>query len=284
MKRSATAASALRLNIYYAFTSLFLSPLHPFSPSPVHFPFRTPHSAVPICYTDMMRPMNSDWVRQHPFWAPLVVRWRNVVSASTKMPDRMMLWVDAVGSYLVCLGDEVALGQPAADGAAPEVPILGDLSRRHAVIRREGENYSIEAFRPVRVDGKSLSRSAPLWDGSTIELGDAVRMKFRRPHPLSATARLDFISRHRTQPSTNGVLLMADTCIMGAAGNSHVVAPRWQHEVVLFRQADELGCRTSAKITVDGTARKTGRCTLGARCRVEGEEFAFSLEPVAING
>src|SRR5262249_15720573 len=139
------------------------------------------------------------------------------------------------------------------------------------------------ALRPVNVDGKTVVHTAPLWDGSTIELGDAVRLRFRRPHPLSATARLEFISPHRTQPSTNGVLLMAEACIMGPAATSHVITPRWNHEIVLFREADELGCRTSAKITIDGTKKRAGRCILKAGSRVEGEEFAFSLEPLAIS-
>jgi hypothetical protein len=191
-----------------------------------------------------------------------------------------MLWVDAVGSYLVCSRDEVALGQPASGGATPDVPILGDLSRRHAVIRREGETYSLEALRAVRIDGKAVHGSALLWDGSTIELGEAVRLRFRRPHPLSATARLELASAHRTQPSTNGVLLMAEACILGPAGTSHVVTPQWRNEIVLFRQLDELVCRTSARITVDGTNRTAGRCVLKSRSRVEGEEFAFSLEPI----
>jgi hypothetical protein len=203
------------------------------------------------------------------------------VNGSTKMPDRLMLWVDAVGSYLVCRNNEVALGQPAGGGALPDVPILGDLSRRHAVIRREGETYSLEALRSVRVDGKVVNGTAPLWDGSTIELGSAVRLRFCRPHPLSATARLDFASPHRTQPSTNGVLLMADTCILGPGATSHVVTPQWQHEVVLFRQLDELVCRTSAKIMIDGTAKAAGRSVLRSGSRVEGEEFAFSLEPLS---
>ena len=119
----------------------------------------------------MLRPMENNWTGQRPFWWPLVARWRNAVNGSTKMPDRLMLWVDAVGSYLVCRNDEVALGQPAGGGAQPDVPILGDLSRRHAVIRREGETYSLEALRPVRVEGKIVNGTTPLWNGSTIELG-----------------------------------------------------------------------------------------------------------------
>jgi hypothetical protein len=104
-------------------------------------------------------------------------------------------------------------------------------------------------------------------------------MRFRLPHPLSATARLEFISPHRTQPSTSAVLLMAEACIMGSAATSHVPAAHWKHEVVLFRQAEELGCRTSATVQVDGVANQ-GRARLRPRSRVEGKEFAFSLEPI----
>jgi hypothetical protein len=227
----------------------------------------------------MMRPANNDFARWPLAWRPLMERWRNVVTSSTKMPDRFMLWVDAVGAYLVCLQNEIALGQPASAGATPDVPILGDLSRRHAVIRREGESYWIEALRPVQVDGRAVAHHTPLLEGSTIDLGAGVRLKFRRPHPLSSTARLEFASRHRTQPSTNGILLMAETCILGPAHTSHVVTSNWEHEVVLFRKADELCCRTSAKIRIDGMAWRGGNA-LKPRSRVEGEEFAFSLEPV----
>jgi hypothetical protein len=210
------------------------------------------------------------------------MRWRDVVTSATKMPDRFLLWIDAVGGYLVCMKNEVALGQPASSGAMPDVPILGDLSRRHAIVRREGETYTIEPLRDVRVNGKKVQSTAPLLEGSTIDLGSGVQLRFRLPHPLSATARLEFISPHRTQPSTNAVLLMADACIMGSAATSHVAASHWKHEVVLFRQAEELGCRSSAKITIDGVAN-AGRAKLRTRSRVEGTEFAFSLEPISGN-
>jgi hypothetical protein len=198
--------------------------------------------------------------------------------SSALLPERLLLWVDGVGGYLICLQDEIVLGQPSAE-ANPDVPILGDLSRRHAVIRREGEGYAIEAIRRVRVEGRDVNKSAPLFDGSMIELGEGVRLRFSKPHPLSNTAKLEFISRHRTQPSTDGVLLMADSCILGPARTGHVVANRWEHEVVLFRKGSELGCRTTAKISVDG-ANMQGRCMLRPKSRVEGEQFAFALEPL----
>jgi hypothetical protein len=189
----------------------------------------------------------------------------------------MLLWVDSVGGYLVCLKNEIVIGQPSSD-ANPDVPILADLSRRHAVVRREGEGYTIEAIRSTKVEGRAVNGTAPLYDGSAIELGDGVRLRFVKPHPLSNTAKLEFVSRHRTQPSTDGVLLMAESCILGPAKTSHVLANRWEQEVVLFRKGTELGCRTSAKISVDG-ANKQGRCMLRAKSRVEGAEFAFAIEP-----
>jgi hypothetical protein len=176
------------------------------------------------------------------------------------------------------LRDHVVLGQP-APGAQRDIPILGDVSRRHAIIRREGEAYTIEAMRPVSIDGRAVRRAAALADGNTIELGEGVRLRFCVPHPMSATARLEFVSRHRTQPSTDAVLLMAETCLLGPATNSHVVAPGWKHEIVLYRHDGSLACRSAAAITVDGATRR-GRSILQNRSRVEGEEFAFSLEPL----
>ena len=114
--------------------------------------------------------------------------------------DKFLLWVDAVGGYWVCLGDAVTLGQPVPSGAA-DVPILGDLSSRHARIRRDGEGYLVEALRDVRVDGRRVDNVASLSEGSTIQLGEGVRLVFHRPHALSATVRLDFASHHRTQPT-----------------------------------------------------------------------------------
>lgn len=229
----------------------------------------------------MIRPLNNDWPRWRFTQWPCVARWRNALSGPTALPDRLMLWVDSVGGYLLCLRDEVSLGRP-AEGGTPDVPILGDLSRRQAILRRQGEGYAIEAVQAVRLNGQPVQRTAPLWDGSLIELGEGVRIRFCRPHPLSATARLEFLSGHRTQPSTDGVLLMAESCILGPATSSHVVTPRWRDEVVLYRQGGQLRCRTATKILVDGAACQD-RSVLRPRSHVEGDEFAFSLEPIVEN-
>ncbi len=203
-----------------------------------------------------------------------------------RQTGKFMLWVDAVGGFRVCLGDEVTLGQPVRSGAV-DVPILGDISSRHARIRRDEEGYLIEAFREVRLDGRPVDKLAALADGSQITLGQGVQMVFRRPHALSATARLDFASHHRTQPSADAVLLMADSCILGPSPYCHVVCRDWTEEVILYRHFEpgraeldeQLYCRTAGLLTIDGVpCRGRGRVTPNSR--VEGEGFSLNLEEI----
>jgi hypothetical protein len=199
-------------------------------------------------------------------------------SPNAERADSFMLWVDAVGGFWVCLADEVILGQPARCGTA-DIPILADISSRHARIRRDGEGYLIEAIREVQVEGRRVDRLASLSHGNRIVLGERVRLVFRRPHALSATARLDFESHHRTYPSADAVLLMADSCILGPHSRSHVVCPDWPHEVVLYRHDEELYCRTSGDYEIDGVpCRGRGRITRNSR--VGGEGFSLKLEEI----
>ena len=195
-----------------------------------------------------------------------------------RRPPRFILWVDGAGGFWVCLGETVTLGQPAVAGCA-EIPILGDLRGRHARIRRDGEEYLIEALGEVRLDGRAVEQVGLLSDGCTVQLARSVVLCFRRPHPLSASARLDFLSGHRTQPSVDAVLLMADTCVLGPKPHSHVVCRLWDDEVVLFRQGDELFCRGQRPFSVDGSAA-VRRARIRENSSVVGETFSFSLEPI----
>jgi hypothetical protein len=198
------------------------------------------------------------------------------VPATMPTADRFLLWIDALGGFLVCLSDEVVLGRAGVSTAA-HVPILADVSARHAVIRRDAEGYWLEPVRSVRVDGRPIERPTTLADGQMIELGDSVRLRFRRPHPLSATARLESVSFHRTQPAADGILLMADSCILGSHAQSHVVLPELDADVVLFRQGPGLACRTAGSLRIDdAVCQQRGRLTL--QSRVVGDNFSFTLE------
>jgi hypothetical protein len=209
----------------------------------------------------------------------LADRFRGLLTmdlGGTTQSDKFMLWIDSVGGYWVCLGDKITFGQPGTSGNI-DVPILGDISPRHAQIHRDGEGYLIEAIRDVRVDGRPVRPTAYLHDGCRIDLGESVRMVFRQPHALSGTARLEFVSRHRTQPSADAVLLMADSCVLGPKRHCHVVCRNWQHEVILYRHDDNLYCRTEGSIKIDGISFKD-RGQITRNSHITGEGFSLTLE------
>lgn len=192
--------------------------------------------------------------------------------------DRRMVWVDSVGGFLLCLDNEVTLGQPVGEtSSGPTVPILADISRRHAVLRREAGSYVLEPLGPTFVDGQPITGPMVLTGECTIGLGESVRLRFEKPHALSLTARLTVISGHRTTPSADSVLLMADSCVLGAESHCHVRCRGWKENVILYRQAGEIYCRSKRPLRAnDSPASEAVR--LSENCRVEGQDFSMFVE------
>ena len=196
---------------------------------------------------------------------------------SLKPSPRFLMWVDAVGAFMVCQGDKILLGQ-ALPGNDVDLPIQADVSRRHATIQRDGEGYLLlPVGGPVSVDGRRIAGATILSDGNRIDVGQGVERKFRRPHPLSATARLSLVSHHRTRPPVDAVLLMADSIVLGPSASSHVVARHWSEEIVLFAQDKSLACRRMGEFEIDGHSYRGGG-PITADSRVSGEDFSLSLE------
>jgi hypothetical protein len=193
-----------------------------------------------------------------------------------ELGKRLVAWIDGVGGFLLCLGDEVALGQP-CDPPCVEIPILADLSRRHATLRRDGEAYVLTPIHEVHVNGRPLTGPTVLHHEALIELGDSVRLRFRKPHALSATAVLTVESHHKTEPAVDAVVLMSDSCILGPQRHSHISCRDWTEELVLFRRGAGLAFRTAAAVEVDGQPAEPN-AVLPGNCRLESENFAISFE------
>lgn len=197
-------------------------------------------------------------------------------------PQRALLWVDEVGGFLVCLDDSIAIGQPSpgdhpAGGAQVALPILADLSRRHALIRRDTGAYVLEPLQRTLVDGREITSPTVLTDNQLIQLGDNVRIRFNKPHALSATAKLTLESHHKTQPSADAMLLMADSCVLGPNRHCHVRCRQWQRDVIVYRQNDQLFCRADEPLSIDGVAA-AGNIEVRSGVRIEGEAFSFAWE------
>ncbi|MEE9602239.1 MAG: FHA domain-containing protein, partial [Thermoguttaceae bacterium] len=198
--------------------------------------------------------------------------------ANKQQGMRFLMWVDRVGGFLVCRGEQIVLGQPHPEGQA-DVPIVADVSRRHAVIRRDESGYTIEPIHAVKVDGRTVGEITLLADGNEIELGSGLRLRFRKPHALSSTARLELISHHKTEPPVDAVLLMAESCVLGPNQHSHVPCSRWQHDVILHGEGDSLRCHTHGTVEVDGHAYDSG-APVTYDSQIEGDDFAMRLEAI----
>jgi hypothetical protein len=213
-------------------------------------------------------------------WGGASAGGSNAVAAQTqtKRAARFMLWIDAVGGYLVCLGDEVIIGQ-AAPGTTADVPIQADVSRRHARLTRDREGYVLEPLGKTRINGIPVTGAALLADGDELTLGDAVKLRFRKPHVLSSSARLEITSGHRTLPHADAVILMAESCVLGPKWQNHVVCDQWAGDVVLYRSEDKIMCRAMESIEIDGRLQD-GRGAIHPGSRVIGTDFSLSIEGV----
>ncbi len=191
---------------------------------------------------------------------------------------RFLLWADAIGGYLVCLDDEVVLGRAGPDSHA-DVPFLGDLSRSHASLIRSGDGYVLRAHQATFVNGRKVTEAIPLRDRDVVRLGATLELEFRQPSPVSATARLEILSRHRLPLAVDGIILMAETCIIGPSAQAHVPAPNLDSPVILYRQGTALWCRAPGEFEVDGRL-SAARAPLTLQSSVLGDTFSFSLEPL----
>ena len=191
------------------------------------------------------------------------------------MSSQYLLWIDGVGGFLVCLGNRLTLGQAKPDGQV-DIPIYADVSSHHATLTRDSEGYMLEAVRRVQVNGKDTTRVL-LQPQDRITLGSSCQMIFRQPVAASASAKLDVVSGHRLRLSVDGILLMADTLVLGPGSQAHVSMPDLKQPVLLYRNKNQLGVSYAGGLSIGGVPVKDrGMIVPGAA--VQGEDFSLALE------
>ncbi|MFO0939560.1 MAG: hypothetical protein U0930_02215 [Pirellulales bacterium] len=199
---------------------------------------------------------------------------RQEARAEVTHSHRQTLWIDGVGGYLMLDRDDILVGQA---GGLVDIGIVGDISRQAAVIRRRQSDYFVEPLQYTRVDDREISEASLLTSDCLLQFGSRVKTRLVKPHPLSSTARLEMVSLHRFQPRVDGVLLLADSCILGPTVSSHVRCPQWSQDLLMFRQGSQWFFRTVSEIEVDGKMR-TGQVAIESGMRVRGSDFSLSIE------
>ena len=193
--------------------------------------------------------------------------------------SQYLLWIDGVGSFLVCTGERFTIGGPTLEGVQADLSLLASLSRRHATIVRGEDGYVLESHAPSKVAGRDVHDMAYLNDGYDIELGGTVKFRFRMPTALSASARLEFLSDHRPSQTVDSLVLMDDTCLLGPGDENHIRCPEWPGTVLLIRKQNELWCKSRLDVFVGDKQAKNG-APLKSGEIVSGSELRFRLEAV----
>jgi hypothetical protein len=196
----------------------------------------------------------------------------------TASSPRFLLWIDGIGGYLLCLGNQVTIGLASPEGNV-DIPLFADVSRHHATLTRDPEGYLLEAVRAVTVNGNPVERTL-LHSGDRVTLGKSCQLLFQVPVPISASARLDLVSGHRLRLTVDAVLLMAESLVLGQGPQAHVILPELSRPVVLFRHPEGLGIRSGDTLLIDGRPCQD-HGVLQAGASVRGEDFSLALEPWA---
>lgn len=203
--------------------------------------------------------------------------------------DRYIAWIDGVGAWLVLTGSSVSLGRvngnvsPLVKASSTEqeadVALVANLSRDHATIERVDENYVLKPKSSVQILGRPISYDTVLPDNCELTLGSSVRLAFSIPTPLSATAKVTFESEHRPRTSVDGVILMAETCLLGPSASDHVLCRNWSGSVVLVQTSGGIVAKSKQDLQIDGRKARTSDVVSNGQV-VSGEDFRFRLEPL----
>ncbi len=224
-------------------------------------------------------------------------------AAARRSPDRLIAWVDGAGAFLLCLRDRATLGGMA--GGA-DVRLTSDLTAEHATIERSGEGYVVEAVGPTIIASDLASRAgvsprsmaapaqrhgsgrvvegrADLGNNDELVLyregGGAVRLRFQRSNPLTATATLSIASDHRTEPRFDGIVLLAEACVLGPGADAHIRCRQWDESVLLFRRGDRLCCKSSQSLEVNGRPVREP-AVVGSGDHITAANLSFRLEAI----
>jgi hypothetical protein len=135
----------------------------------------------------------------------------------------------------------------------------------------------VESVRPLQVNGHTVTK-ATLTPGDRVTLGIACQFRFDLPVPVSTSARLQLVSGHRLPLSVDGILLMAETLVLGPGPQAHVPLTGVAADVLLFRHKDGLGVRYDGPFKVNGRPANN-REELPPAATVTGPDFSFAVEP-----
>lgn len=212
-----------------------------------------------------------------------------ITPAKKPSASRYVAWIDGVGAWLILTDAQVSIGRvngnlsplvkPTSREQEADIALIASLSRNHATIERLGEDYILKATSRVTVSNQQVTGETVLPDRCEMVLGDSVKLGFSVPTPLSATAKLTIASEHRPRTTVDGVILMAETCLLGPQASDHILCPGWSETVVLVQTSTGILLKSKQEVQI-GDHKGEGPDVVSNGQVVSGDDFRFRLEPL----
>ena len=169
---------------------------------------------------------------------PAMADRRGAPDRSPRLPRRLLLRIDGVGSFLLVRGDRIGIGRSGPDATA-DLQLVSDLAERQAEIIRAGEDYFVVARAGVELAGRHTDH-ALLQDGDRIRLSKRIRLTFRRPSLKSTAAALDLADGVRMATDCRRVILWSGPILMGGTRECHVRLSSQLGDFVLMERGGRL--------------------------------------------
>lgn len=191
-------------------------------------------------------------------------------------PRSFMLWIDGVGGFLVCTRQQVTIGRSGSNSEA-DIPIHADIRRKQLAIRRVGDGF---VALPIDSKGEitaTSGRPGILRDGQLLDLGAGLVLKMHQPLSLGNSLRIDVVSRHRTDPWADSILLLGNAILLGNSPRHHVQSPKLADEFMIFRRGSEIFLRLPGVHELDGEFHE-GDIPVERNCRIVSDNFSATVE------
>lgn len=214
----------------------------------------------------------------HPA-APMFRRDHSSTS-DQRTPREARLWIDGVGCWMLWLTDRLTIGGPQQSDSSrspADLQLFADLPRKAVALERVQENYRLTSDCPAAVNGRPCGPQTFLRHRDEITLGRDVRLGFELPTPLSASAKVAFLSGHRPAERIEGIVLLQETCLIGSGAEHHIPCRDLSSPVVIFRKHGQLWCRCREEWRLDGRAARDAQ-ELRDGCLVNTENLLFRVE------
>jgi|GEM_PF-5768876 len=216
----------------------------------------------------------------------------------SSVPKRLLLWIDGIGHWLICLEPEIWVGRYVPLSGI-QVPLLADIGRRHLrLVRNESGEDFVRAHWPaslvtgelqrvddddVQVNRVKLSAHpqsmTALEPHTTLELGERVLLDYRRPEP-GRPAIIRSVSGHRTVPAANAVVWITRTLTIGGGAENDIQCPNRNSRLKIEFGEDGVFVTGAESVSAPFAATADSPASNRAGIRVSSSDISLVLEPL----